>query len=88
MSAVHSDWVRKPHDFFQSAADPVALDGITDLFGHGKAEADGPVIGPFTRLQHKTGGRYLGPGRRCQKVRPLLQSFHKANAAVLNAAFS
>ncbi len=24
--------VREPHDFLQSAADPVAFDGITDLF--------------------------------------------------------
>ena len=48
---------RKPHDFAQPAADPVALDRIADLLRHGKAEACRSAVGSLARLQHEPGGR-------------------------------
>jgi len=66
----------QPNNFPQPPADPITLDGISDLLRDRKAKSCRTRVMALARLQHKRRGRCLEPGRRGQKVRPLPQSFH------------
>jgi len=71
---------QQPNNLPQSPADPITLDGISDLFRDRKAESCRACVTAVACLQHERCGRRLGPGRRGQKVRPLPQSFHESKA--------
>ena len=43
----------KPHCLTQAAANPVALNGATDLPRHSEADAHGPMISPIAPLKDK-----------------------------------
>jgi hypothetical protein len=55
---------REPNNFPQPAADPITLDGISDLLRDRKAEPCRARVTALARLQHKRRGRHLDPGRR------------------------
>src|SRR3569833_2381906 len=76
MPAVHARFAVEADHLAQAAADAIALDGVADLARHREADADRACVAARTHLEYESGGRNLGPGRRFEKVRPLLLSFH------------
>ena len=76
MPAVHARFATKANHLAQAAADAVTLDGVSDFARNGETDPDRAGFGAFAYLEYESGGRNLGPGRRFEKIRPLLQSFH------------
>lgn len=54
----------QPDNLAKTPAHTVALDGISDLLGNGKAYSYRAGLSPITRLQDKCSGRDLHPARR------------------------
>src|SRR5262249_19696133 len=61
MPRVHLDCGGEPHNFTQTAADPVAHDSIPDSFRYREAEPSRPVVATIARLQHECRRRRLDP---------------------------
>jgi len=78
---------RKPHRFAQAPPDAVALDGIADLPGDGKADSGRVVVFltvgflavgflALAGLQDEAGRGDRDAARRGQEIRPFSQSLH------------
>lgn len=65
---------RKPHDFPQTAPNPVTLDRLADLARHRKADAHDAFVRAPAGLQHEGTGRHPRAGGGSTKIRPALQS--------------
>jgi hypothetical protein len=81
MTVAQAFRARKPHEFAQSAPDPVALHGISDLPRHCVADAYPVFVGAPARLQYEciAAGPHSGSGSA--KIRSAFQPVHMLNNA-------
>jgi hypothetical protein len=68
---------RLPDDFPETAPHAIALDRISKLLRHGKADAYRTTVVSPARLQHERGSRHLAAGGGGQEIGPLPEPLHR-----------